>query len=210
MSDTASIWRFSEEFVTENDSIARARAHSTELGIEAVTPAMGAQLAVMAAASAATRIIEIGTGIGVSGLWMLQGMPDATLTTIESEPEHLAQARTTFAEAGVSTTRVRLIAGRALEVLPRMNERSYDLVFVDADAAHVIDYVEHGLRLVRSGGTVVVAHALWRGRVADPTKRDDTTVGYRTLLKEIAGSSAVISALSPVGDGLLQLITRGD
>lgn len=210
MSDTASIWRFSEEFVTENDSIARARAHSTELGIEAVTPAMGAQLAVMAAASAATRIIEIGTGIGVSGLWMLQGMPDATLTTIESEPEHLAQARTTFGEAGIVTTRVRLIAGRALEVLPRMNERSYDLVFVDADAAHVIDYVEHGLRLARAGGTVVVAHALWRGRVADPTKRDETTVGYRTLLKEIAGSSAVISALSPVGDGLLQLITRGD
>lgn len=210
MSDTASKWRFAEEFVVESDAISAARAHSAELGIEAVTAATGSHLAVIAAAGAATRIIEIGTGLGVSGLWMLQGAPDATLTTIESEPEHLANARTSFGDAGVPTTRVRLIAGRALEVLPRMNERSYDLVFIDADPTEVIDYVEHGLRLARAGGTVVVAHALWQGRVADPTKRDETTAGYRTLLKEVAASGAVISALSPVGDGLLHLVTRTD
>jgi predicted O-methyltransferase YrrM len=86
-----------------------------------------------------------------------------------------------------------------------MNEASYDVVFIDADPVSVVEYVEHGLRLVRRGGTVLVAHALWRGRVADPAQRDDTVANFRLLLSEIAASDAVISALSPVGDGLLQL-----
>jgi predicted O-methyltransferase YrrM len=110
-----------------------------------------------------------------------------------------------FADAGIPAARTRLITGRAREVLPRMNEGSYDLVLVDADPHSVIEYVEHGLRLARVGGTVLVAHALWRDRVADPAQRDDTVADFRLLLTEIAASSAVISALSPVGDGLLQL-----
>ena len=59
--------------------------------------------------------------------------------------------------------------------------------------------------LVRVGGVVAVAHALWRGHVADPAYRDDIVAGYRSLLRELSASDAVISALSPVGDGLLQL-----
>jgi Predicted O-methyltransferase len=73
----------------------------------------------------------------------------------------------------VPANRIRLITGRATEVLPRMNDGAYDLVFVDADEGSVLDYVEHALRIARRGGMVLVAHALWRGRVADP--RDATT-----------------------------------
>jgi predicted O-methyltransferase YrrM len=210
VSDKESNWRFAEEFITESDEIVHARQHSIELGVDAVSPAVGAQIAVIVAATGATRIIEIGTGVGVSGLWLFSGAPGATLTSIDIEVEHQQEARRAFSEAGIPLNRVRLISGRALDVLPRMNERSYDVVLVDADPGKVIEYVEHGLRLVRAGGTVLVTHALWRGRVADPTKRDETTVGYRTLLKEIAGSDAVISSISPVGDGLLQLTKRGD
>lgn len=205
MTDKDSNWKFAEEFVVEHDDIVQARAHSLELGVEAVTPGMGAQLAVIAAATVATNIIEIGTGVGVSGLWMFTGAPQATLTSIDIEPDYQQFARKAFLDAGIPANRVRLIAGRAREVLPRMNEEAYDVVLVDADPQSVIEYVEHGLRLVRGGGTVVIAHALWRGRVADPAHRDDVVAGYRSLLREIAGSEAVISALSPVGDGLLQL-----
>lgn len=205
MTDKDSNWKFAEEFVVEHDDIMQARAHSLELGVEAVSPGMGAQLAVIAAATVATNIIEIGTGVGVSGLWMFTGAPQATLTSIDIEPDYQQFARKAFLDAGIPANRVRLIAGRAREVLPRMNEEAYDVVLVDADPQSVIEYVEHGLRLVRGGGTVVIAHALWRGRVADPAHRDDVVAGYRSLLREIAGSDAVISALSPVGDGLLQL-----
>lgn len=205
MAGKESNWKFAEEFIVEREDIAQARAHSIELGIDAVGPAMGAQLAVIAAATAATNIIEIGTGVGVSGLWFFSGAPQATLTSIDFESDYQQQARRAFIEAGIPANRVRLITGRALDVLPRMNEQSYDVVLIDADPQSVIQYVEHALRLVRPGGTVLVAHALWRGRVADPTQRDDTVTGFRSLLKEISASDAVISSLSPVGDGLLQL-----
>ncbi|MBG6057322.1 O-methyltransferase [Cryobacterium sp. PH31-AA6] len=205
MSDKDLNWKFSDDSVVESDAVARARQQSLELGIDAISPAVGAQSAVIAAATGARSILEVGTGAGVSGIWLLTGAPGATLTSIDTEVDHQQHARASFAEAGIRSNRVRLITGKAAEVLPRMNENSYDIVFVDADPQSVIEYVEHGLRLARPGGTVLVAHALWRGRVANPAQRDDVATGFRTLLAEIAGSTAVISALSPVGDGLLQI-----
>lgn len=205
MSDKDLNWKFSDDFVVETEAISRARQQSLELGIDAVTPAVGAQSAVIAAATGAKNILEVGTGAGVSGMWLLTGAPDATLTSIDSEIDHQQHARANFLEAGIRGNKARLITGKAAEVLPRMNENSYDIVFIDADPQSVIEYVEHGLRLARPGGTVLVAHALWRGRVADPAQRGDVVTGFRTLLSEIAGSSAVVSALSPVGDGLLQM-----
>ena len=210
MSDKQLSWKYAEEFVVEREDIAQAREHSLELGIEPVTASMGAQLAVVAAAINPANIIEIGTGIGVSGLWLMSGATDAVLTTIDSELDYQQLARAGFANAGIAANRIRLIGGRAEEVLPRMNESNYDLVFIDGDPGSVIEYVEHGLRLARRGGTVIVAHALWRGRVADPAQRDETVAGFRSLLKEIATSDAVLAALSPVGDGLLQLTKLGD
>lgn len=198
--------RFAAEATVEPDHIARARAHALELGADPVSPGVGAQCAVLAAASQALNIVEIGTGAGVSGLWLLRGSPRATLTTIDKEPEHLGAARQAFADARVPPARARFITGRAADVLPRMNEASYDIVLVDADPEGVIEYVEHGLRLVRSGGIVLVPRVL-AGGVADPVRRDPVTVAYRSLIQETQASPAVIGALSTVGEGLLQLTT---
>lgn len=203
-------WKYSEDLIREPAITVQARANSQELGIDAVSPAVGAQLAVLAAAADAKAIVEIGTGAGVSGLWLFAGAPTATITSIDIELENQQVARASFIEAGIPANRFRLITGRASDVLPRMNENSYDLVLVDADPESVIEYVEHGLRLVRRGGTVAVPHALWRDRVADPAQRDDTVTDFRTLLAELSKSSAVLLALSPAGDGLLQITKIGD
>ena len=88
-------------------------------------------------------MVEIGTGAGVSGLWLLRGAPQAVLTTIDNEPEHLAAARQAFADAKIPPAKARFITGRAADVLPRMNESSYDIVLIDADPENVIEYVEH-------------------------------------------------------------------
>ncbi|WP_261164426.1 O-methyltransferase [Microbacterium sp. Marseille-Q6965] len=207
MSEHDAIARFVRESVVEPEHISRARQHARELGAAPVSAAVGAQLAFLAAATGARTIIEVGTGAGVSGLWLLHGAPEATLTTIDSEPEHLAAAREAFQSARVPSTRVRWITGRAAEVLPRMNEAAYDLVLVDADPERVIDYVGHGLRLARPGGTVLVPRVLAGGRVADPVQRDDLTTAYRTLLRETQESPAVVASLAPIGEGLLQLTT---
>ena len=112
-----------------------------------------------------------------------------------------------FAEAKIAPARSRFITGRAADVLPRMNEASYDIVLVDADTEGVIEYVEHGLRLVRAGGTVLVPRALRGGAVADPVRRDPITTAFRSLIQETQASPAVLGALSIVGEGLLQLTT---
>ena len=207
MGDQEAIRRFAMEATVEPEHIARARAHALELGASPISAAVGSQIAVLAAATAARSIVEIGTGAGVSGLWLLRGAPQAVLTSIDNEPEPLAAARQSFSDAKVPATRARFITGRAADVLPRMNEASYDIVLVDADADGVIEYVEHGLRLVRPGGMVLVPRVLAGGSVADPVRRDEITRAYRSLIHETQSSPAVLGALSIVGEGLLQLTT---
>ena len=80
VSDRDLNWKYVDESVVETDAVVKARQQSLELGIEPVSPAVGAQLAVIAAAARAESIIEIGTGVGVSGLWMLQAVRGAMLT----------------------------------------------------------------------------------------------------------------------------------
>ena len=196
--------RFVEEVTVEPDAIARAREAALELGAEPISAAVGVQCATIAAVGRALNIVEIGTGGGVSGLWLLRGAPQATLTTIDVEPEHLGAARQAFAQAKVPPARARFITGRAAEVLPRMNEASYDIVLVDAEPEGVI---EHGLRLVRPGGTVLIPRVLAGGAVADPVKRDEVTTAYRSLIQEVAQSPAVLGALNTAREGLLQLTT---
>lgn len=204
MSDHDRNWIFVDERVDESTAAASARAHANELGLSPASPAVAAQLTVLAAASKAKSIIEIGTGTGVSGLALLAASPESHLTTIDIEPEHQAAARNSFADAGVASTRVRFINGRAAEVLPRMNESAYDLVFVDADPESALEYVEHGLRLVTPGGLVLVHQAL-RG-AANAADRSDAASAMRALITELASSTAVVSAVSPAGAGLLQIV----
>ncbi|GAA2528614.1 SAM-dependent O-methyltransferase [Microbacterium mitrae] len=205
MSEHDAIARFARESIIEPEHIQRARTHAVEIGAQPISAGIGAQCAVIAAATAATSMVEIGTGAGVSGLWLLRGAPGAILTTIDSEPEHLGVARQSFHDAKVPPSRARFISGRALDVLPRMNEASYDVVLIDADPENVIAYVEHGLRLVRPGGTVLIPRVLNGGKVADPVQRDEATRAYRSLIQETQASPAVVGALSTLNEGLLQL-----
>ena len=154
-------------------------------------------------------MVEIGTGAGVGSIWLLRGMrPDGVLTTIDVEPEHHRAARETFTEAGIPTNRVRLISGRALDVLPRLTDAAYDLVFCDADKKEYGGYLEQALRLLRPGGTVVFDNALWHDRVADATQRDADTVTLRELSRTVRDDTRLLAALLPVGDGLLVAAKR--
>ena len=149
-------------------------------------------------------MVEIGTGTGVSGLWLLRGMlADGVLTSVDLEAEHQRLARESFRDAGVPSQRFRLISGAALEVLPRLTDGHYDLVFCDGDKAEYGDYLSEALRLLRSGGVVAFDNALWHDKVADPAQRDPETVAIRELGKRIADDDDLLPLLLPVGDGLL-------
>ncbi len=182
----------------------RARARARELGCEAVTPGAGAVLGLLATALQARAVVEVGTGAGVSGIYLLRGMPaDGVLTTIDVEVENQRAAREAFAEVGARANRARVISGRAADVLPRLADGAYDLVLIDAEPQQCEAYVEQGLRLLRPGGVLAVNSALWHGRVADPAQRDAATTSMREAAKRLRDDDRMVAALLPVGGGLL-------
>ena len=203
MVDKISSWKYTEEFINESEPITRARMRAEELGIECITPSVGSHLAVLASATGARAIVEAGTGTGVSGLWLLAGAPNAVLASIDVEPEHQAAAKVAFAEAKIPLARTRVIGGRAIDVMSNMADAAYDLVFLDADRDTLEEQLREAVRLLRPGGVVAIAHALWRDRVPDPAMRDEATSIYRDVLRFFKTQETFVSALSPVGDGLL-------
>ncbi len=203
MVDKISSWKYAEEFVDETDAMLRARARADEIGIECITAATGAHLALLVSAIGAKAIVEAGTGAGLSGLWLLSGNNDCVLATIDTESEHLVAAKSSYRDAKISTTRTRVINGKASEVMSNMADSAYDLVFLDADRETLELQLHEASRLLRPGGVIAIAHALWRDRVPDPAIRDETTAVYRDALRFFVNNDDFVSAMSPIGDGLL-------
>jgi len=202
--DKTLTWTYTEEFPLEEEAATQARLRGMGLGVEPVSVATGAALRVLAASVGAKSIAEIGTGTGVSGLWLLGGMGrDGVLTTIDVESELQREARRAFDAAGYPSSRIRLIQGRASAVMPRMAARSYDMVVLDVAPEDAILLASNALRMLRRGGVLAVTRALWNDHVADPARRDVTTVAARELGKALRASQALLTTLLPVGDGLL-------
>ena len=139
-------WAYAEEFVAESEVVEQARHRGEEFGCTPVGPGPVPRCGCSPPPSGARAVAEVGTGAGVSGLWLLAGMPeDGILTTIDVEAEHQRAAREAYAAAGVAHQRTRVITGRALDVLPRMTDGAYDMVVIDADKLELP-------RLRRAGG----------------------------------------------------------
>jgi len=193
-----------EASISEDGIVAAARERALDAGAGAVSPAVGALLSMLARLSGGRAVVEVGTGAGVSGLWLLSGMrPDGVLTTIDIEPEHHQLAKQAFGEAGIGPGRTRLIAGRAQEVLTRLAEDSYDLVFVDAAPQDQPHFVGEGVRLLRPGGVIVVHRAGLDGRAGDPAANDADVAAVREAARLIAEDERLTPVLIPLGDGLL-------
>ena len=203
-------WQYTEQYPSETDVQVRARRTSLELGVEPVSRAVAAYLSTLVVLNRAQSICEVGTGVGVSGLALLRYAPQATLTSIDIEPEHMREARTVFSEARIPASRLRLIEGNAQHVLPRLNHASYDTVVLDAEPDAILEYVEYALTIARPGGCIVVPNALARGRVPDPAARDPRTQNMRDLLSMVADSPSITSSLSPAGDGVLTITVLPD
>ncbi|WP_434993594.1 O-methyltransferase [Arthrobacter sp. Ld5] len=207
--DKHSSWSYTEGLPEEDDTLLRARDRSHELGVSPVTPAVGAALTVLAAASKATTAVEVGAGAGVSGVCLLRGLGrNAVLTTIDSDVDHLRAAREAYAEAGIPSNRTRTISGRAADVLPRLTDAAYDLVFIDADKPGLPTYVEQATRLLKDGGIMIVNDALDQDRVAEPAVREQSTNTLRQVGRMVRENDALVSALLPTGSGLLLAVKQ--
>ena len=194
---------FAESFAHEDYFMQQARRNGQEISASDPTPAVGKFLKFPVNLLNAKSVVEIGTGSGVGGLWLLSGMPsDAVLTTIDSEREHSKIAKTIFDEADIAPTRYRIITGKLIEVIGKLADNSYDLIVI-RPALDLFDMVHESYRLLKSGGLLVIDQALSGGKVADPTQRDPESIARRDAIKVVKEDERWAASLIPIGAGVL-------
>lgn len=227
MGPLGNIAEYAADYVLEDEPLLTARANAVDLGgTEPVRPEVGAALRFIASAVGARTAVEVGTGCGSSGIWLLRGMrPGGVLTSVDTEPEYHRMARQAFTKAGFAANQSRLILGRALDVLPRLSDGAYDLVFCDCDPRDYPDYLTAAIRLLRPGGVVAFNDALGGpaaggraggGRAAGGDVRDasddldPSPAADLDLTSMVRDDERLVPMLLPLSDGLLAAVLRGN
>ena len=194
---SSSDWNHSQTFISEDTHLLNAREKSNELGLNSIGQGAGALLRFLASTIDASNVVEIGTGTGVSGLWLFRGMnPAGVLTSIDSDPERQRAAREIFLNAGIASTKIRLISGRAIEVVDKLTDNAYDLMFVNGDKLEYENLFEQSLRLLRPGGILVFHNVL-----TDTNSSDNEAV--KVVSEKIKDDSRLVSVMIPSGSGII-------
>jgi predicted O-methyltransferase YrrM len=194
---------FAESFIHEDYFMQLARKNGEEVGAAEPSAAVGNFLKFLTQLTGAKSVVEIGTSSGVSGLWVLQGLPsDGVLTTIDAEREHSKIARNVFEEADIPSTKYRIITGNLIDVIGKLADNSYELV-ITRDGMDLFEVVQESHRLLRPGGLLVIDHALSGGKVADSTQRDPESISRRDAIKVIKEDARWSSTVIPIGAGIL-------
>jgi len=190
-----------EHYWSEDDLQREVRADTAARGpsIE-VSAEAGRLLALLVRATGATRVLEVGTLFGYSGIWMARQLPpDGHLDTIELNQLHADAAEHWFERAGLAD-RVTVHRGAGVDVLPTL-QGPYDLAFIDADKEGYPDYTRMALERLRPGGMLVADNAIRGGRIVE-TDGGAGIDGIRAMHDLLAANSGVIATTLPVGDGM--------
>ncbi len=210
--NTSNAAEFTENYLGEFDAehageLRDARMHAVDLGLDCVSRQVASLLELLAASIQAQAIIEVGSGTGISGAALLEGMKVegmkavGVLTSIDLEAEYQRHAKELFTNLGFESNRTRLIAGRALDVLPRFSDGAYDLIFIDAEAGEYPAMLTQAKRLLRIGG-LVIFHGVFATGMADPATRDYEATAMRDIATELRSDNDWLPSLLTVGEGL--------
>lgn len=190
------------------DEVARAGE-----GLPLVDPEVGALLRVLATAAGAKRILEIGTAIGYSGLWLAGALPkDGLLLTIEMDPERARTARGYFERAGVAD-RVNVMIGDAQRLVAKM-AGPFDLIFQDCgDKTAYGAMLDRLVTLLRPGGLLVTDNVLSRGEVVPgfveaPTQPEAKRRAIGDYNERLATDPRLLTATVPLRDGVAISVKR--
>ncbi|KKW64099.1 methyltransferase [Mycolicibacterium elephantis] len=178
---------FTRVLNTEDAALTAARESAASAGMPAieVSAQHGKLLNVLATATRASRVLEIGTLAGYSTISLARGVgPAGHVVTLEYEPAHAEVARENLARAGVAD-RVEIVVGAALDTLPTLAGRSekFDMVFIDADKENNVAYVEWAVELSDPGAIIVVDNIARFGRVLEPAPDDHQAKAVRDMLE---------------------------
>ncbi|HJX77746.1 O-methyltransferase [Glutamicibacter sp.] len=196
-------WGFSQNQRLERDHVLAARERAADLGVGCIDPAGRSMLTLLCTLRAPHSIVEIGSGVGVASMAMLEAMgATGTLTAIESDLEHANAMRQGLRDAGILSARVRIINERAENVLSRLADHAYDLVLIDASAENLLDYVAEAKRLVGANGVIILNNAFDEHRLARPAVRRASTVATRDALRLLREDPKLQTHLFPSEQGL--------
>jgi predicted O-methyltransferase YrrM len=180
----------------------------------AVSPALGKLLHVLAKATGARRILEIGTLGGYSTIWLARALPpDGRVVTLEVDPKHAEVARANFSRAGVAD-RIDLKLGAALDTLATLGAAGpFDFVFIDADKGGYAEYLHWAVALSRVGALIVADNVIREGKVTDPASKDQNVQGIRRFNDALAAERRVVATeIQTVGvkgyDGIAVMVVQ--
>ena len=197
----------SEHYWSEDDLLRDVRADIEQRGPTIqVSAEAGRLLALLVRAAGATRVLEVGTLFGYSGIWMARELaPGGHMDTIEIEKMHADAAEHWFERAGLAD-RVTVHRGAGLDVLARL-PGPYDVAFVDADKRTYPEYIRLSLERLRPGGIVIADNAIRGGRIVQ-AGGDVDMQGTRGMHDLLAGDANLVATTVPVGDGLAIAVKR--
>lgn len=182
----------------------------------------GRLLKMLVRLSGAKKVLELGAFTGYATLCLAEGVAenlrdnpatssegevDARVDTIEIFDENEDFLREAFSDSEYGRL-IRLIIGDALEVMPRLVENTYDLIFMDADKRYYPEFYREAKRLLRKGGLIIADNTLWDGHVIESGRHDPQTLGIERFNNEVASDSEVEKVIIPLRDGLTLIRKR--
>jgi predicted O-methyltransferase YrrM len=191
------------------DDIARTgAAHDLPL----VDAEVGALLRVLATTIGARRILEIGTAIGYSGIWLAGALPhDGMLITMEKDPDRAAIARTNFERAGLADRVTVIIGDAALKIVKVSGP--FDLIFQDGHKPLYGPLLDRLVALLRPGGLLITDNVLWDGEVVPgfvnpPRRSADDTRAIAEYNERLAAHPHLLTSTVPLRDGVAISVKR--
>jgi predicted O-methyltransferase YrrM len=185
------------------DEIARG---NISRGLPLVDAEVGALLRVLATAVGASHVLEIGTAVGYSGIWLAGALPPGgMLVTMEMDEERAKEARANFARAGLAD-RVSVVVGDAALKIAKV-AGPFDLIFQDGAKHLYTPLLDRLVGLLRPGGLLVTDNVLWDGEVvpgfvAKPKKNADETRAIAEYNERLAAHPQLLTATVPLRDGV--------
>jgi predicted O-methyltransferase YrrM len=177
-----------------------------EQDLPLIDPEVGGLLRVLATAIGATRILEIGTAIGYSGIWLGGALPPTgMLLTMEMDQQRAAVARENFSRAGLAD-RVNVIVGDANRLVAK-TAGPFDLIFQDGDKKSYEPMLDRLVALLRPGGLLITDNVLWDGEVvpgfvSEPKRKIDDTKAIASYNERLNSHPSLLVSTIPLRDGV--------
>lgn len=180
--------------------LAEMERYARKNDVPIIGPACGRLLCLLAQASGAKRIFEMGSAIGYSAIWLARGSGDgAGIYCTDGDPENARRAQQNFEKAGVAD-KIRFLIGDAVELIDTVSGE-FDLILIDVNKDQYPAALKKALPRLRSGGLLVTDNVLWSGKVTSRAKDEDTR-SIQRFNKAIYDSNGLFSVIVPLRDGV--------